>query len=282
VADVPVTVIRDDAASRGLQEISMELPLYQVDVFADRRFGGNPASVCPLGEWLPAETMQAIAAENNQSETAFFVPSGGDYELRWFTPTVEVPLCGHATLASGYIISTFIAPDREAIRFDTKSGMLEVVRRGDVFTLDLPVWPAVATEPSAELASALGAAPEELLRAGDIFLAVFATEDTVRDLSPDMAKLARLPMMGTVATAPGREVDFVSRYFAPAVGIPEDPATGGTHCALIPYWSARLGKRDLHARQVSRRRGELLGRVAGDRVMLSGRAILYLDGRIHL
>jgi PhzF family phenazine biosynthesis protein len=269
-------------AGANFPEISMELPLYQVDVFASRRFSGNPASVCPLQEWLPDETLQAIAAENNQSETAFFVSRGGDCELRWFTPTVEVPLCGHATLASGYVISTFIAPDRDAMRFHTKSGVLEVARRGDVFTLDLPAWPAVATEPSAELAAALGPAPEALLRAGDIFLAVFATEDTVRELSPDMAMLARLPMMGAIATAPGRDVDFVSRFFAPAIGIPEDPATGGTHCTLIPYWSARLGKRDLHTRQVSRRGGELFGRVAGDRVMLSGRAVLYLEGRIHL
>jgi PhzF family phenazine biosynthesis protein len=260
----------------------MELPLYQVDVFADCRFGGNPASVCPLREWLPAETMQAIAAENNKSETAFFVPSNGDYELRWFTPTVEVPLCGHATLASGYVISTFIAPGSNTMRFHTKSGVLEVMRQGDLFTLDLPAWPSIAAEPSVDLATALGAAPETLMRSGDIYLAIYAAEEAVRGLDPDMAKLASLPMMGAIATAPGRDVDFVSRYFAPAVGIPEDPATGGTHCTLLPYWAKRLGKNDLRARQVSRRGGELSGHVAGDRVMLSGRAVLYLDGRIHL
>jgi len=260
----------------------MELPLYQIDVFANRRFGGNPASVCPLQEWLPVETMQAIATENNQSETAFFVPTSDGYELRWFTPTVEVPLCGHATLASGFVVSTFIAPSSHAMRFQTKSGRLDVMRKGDIFTLDLPAWPSIPTDLSVELTVALGAEPEKLMRAGDIYLAVYATEDEVRILSPNMAKLASLPMMGAIVTAPGRDVDFVSRFFAPAIGIPEDPATGGAHCTLIPYWSERLGKNDLHARQISRRGGELFGRLAGDRVMLSGRAVLYLDGRIHL
>jgi PhzF family phenazine biosynthesis protein len=260
----------------------MELPIYQVDAFASRLFTGNPAAVVPLEDWLPAPTMQAIAAENNLAETAFFVPSSGDYELRWFTPTTEVALCGHATLATAYVIATILSPDRNLLRFHTKSGPLEVTRHGEILSLDLPARPPQATPVPDDLAVILGASPATVLRAADDFLVVFAGDQTVRALRPDLVRLAQLPAQGLIVTAPAREVDFVSRYFAPAAGIPEDPVTGAAHCALVPYWSQRLGKTNLHARQVSARGGDLYCRASGTRVVLSGRAVLYLAGRIQV
>jgi PhzF family phenazine biosynthesis protein len=260
----------------------MELPIYQVDAFASRLFTGNPAAVVPLQEWLPAPTMQAIAAENNLAETAFFVPSSGDFELRWFTPTTEVSLCGHATLATAYVIATILSPDRNLLRFHTKSGPLEVTRHGEILSLDLPARPPLPTPVPDDLAVILGASPAAVLRAADDFLVVFAGDQTVRALNPDLGRIARLPAQGVIVTAPSRDVDFVSRYFAPAAGIPEDPVTGAAHCALVPYWSQRLGKTNLHARQVSARGGDLYCRASGARVVLSGRAVLYLEGRIHV
>jgi len=260
----------------------MELPIYQVDAFASRLFAGNPAAVCPLQEWLPGPTMQAIANENNLAETAFFVPSSGDWELRWFTPAAEVSLCGHATLATAFVIATFLAPGRNLMRFHSRSGVLEVARQGEIYSLDLPARPPAPTEAPLEMASFLGAAPESVMRAAEDYVAVFDSEATVKGLQPDLGRLAKLPAEGTIVTAPGRDVDFVTRYFAPAIGIPEDPVTGAAHCALVPYWSQRLGKSNLHARQISARGGELFCRALGQRVMLSGRAVLYLEGRIHV
>jgi predicted PhzF superfamily epimerase YddE/YHI9 len=253
----------------------MRLPLYQVDAFASEVFRGNPAAVCPLGSWLPDATLQAIAAENNLPETAFFVREGGSYRLRWFTPTMEVELCGHATLASGFVL---LKQDGTA-KFLTRSGPLAVTRRGDLLTLDLPALPASPMEPPAALIRGLGAAPRETLRAAN-WLAVLDSEETVRALAPDFASLARLHPYGVIVTAPGDTVDFVSRYFGPSFGIPEDPVTGSAHCTLTPYWSARLGKAKLGARQLSARGGELACEDLGARVALTGRCVLYLDGAI--
>ncbi len=259
----------------------MQLPLYQVDAFAERAFAGNPAAVCPLDAWLPDATMQAIAAENNLSETAFFVANGEGYDLRWFTPAAEIDLCGHATLASAFVIEHFLSPGRTRLRFATKSGVLEVTRDGERFALDLPARPPQACTPPAGIAAALGRQPAEILFA-NAYLALFDEARSVAELQPDLAAIAKLDSDGLIVTAPGEDVDFVSRYFAPHVGIPEDPVTGSTHCALIPYWSRRLGKTRLEARQVSRRGGKLFCEDRGERVIVAGHAVLYLEGRIHV
>jgi PhzF family phenazine biosynthesis protein len=259
----------------------VQIPLYQIDAFTDRLFAGNPAAVCPLDEWLPADQMQAIAAENNLSETAFFVRRGDLYELRWFTPEVEVDLCGHATLASAFVIFTYLEPAREAVRFSTRSGALEVRRQGDLLVMDFPARMPRPCATSPELAQALGAAPAELWEARD-YLAVYESEQQVRALAPDMGALRRVGHFAVIVTAPGSDVDFVSRFFAPASGVPEDPVTGSAHCTLTPYWARRLGKTRLHARQVSARGGELLCEHRGERVLIAGRAVRYLEGAIHL
>ena len=264
----------------------MALPLYQVDAFTDRPFAGNPAAICPLEGWLPDATLQAIAAENNLSETAFFVPDPGpdaDFALRWFTPTVEVDLCGHATLASAFVLMTILEPGRAAVRFSTKvSGVLTVTRgAADGFDMDFPIVPAEPVAPQSSLTAAMGRAPRALL-AGPKWLAVYETEADVLSLAPDFRALAALERDGVIATAQGEAVDFVSRYFAPAAGIDEDPVTGSAHCMLAPYWAARLGKSALTARQISVRGGEVGCRVSGDRVILSGQAALYLVGAIHV
>ena len=259
----------------------MRLPLYQVDAFTDRLFGGNPAAVVPLEQWLPDATLQAIAAENNLAETAFFVPEGAAYALRWFTPTVEVDLCGHATLASAYVIFRFLDPRREQVEFRTlKAGMLRVTRDGDVLALDFPSRPPEPITAPATLATALGKAPAAVLAARD-YLAVYERSEDVAALAPDFAALARLDRFAVIATAPGRDgVDFVSRFFAPAQGIDEDPVTGSSHCTLTPYWAKRLGKTRLEARQISRRVGALTCTLAGERVIIAGRCVLYLEGAI--
>ena len=259
------------------------IPLHHVDAFALELFRGNPAAVCPLETWLDDALLQSIATENNLSETAFFVPEGDRYRLRWFTPVREVPLCGHATLAAASVIFRDLPPSRDHIAFDTLSGPLHVSRRGDLLTLDFPVRPPVPCATPPELLAGLGLPPLEVLfTEGDTnYYAVYGREGDVRDLQPDTALLGRLPH-GVCATAPGESVDFVSRYFVPSYGIPEDPVTGSTHCALPPYWSRRLGKTSLLARQLSARGGELACELAGDRVRISGRAMAYLDGRISL
>jgi PhzF family phenazine biosynthesis protein len=259
----------------------MRLPLYQVDAFTDRLFGGNPAAVVPLEQWLPDATLQAIAAENNLAETAFFVPEGATYALRWFTPTVEVDLCGHATLASAYVIFRFLEPRREQVAFRTlKAGMLRVTREGEVLALDFPSRPPEPVTAPATLAAALGKAPAAVLAARD-YLAVYERPEDVAALAPDFAALARLDRFAVIATAPGRDgVDFVSRFFAPAQGIDEDPVTGSSHCTLTPYWAKRLGKTRLEARQISRRVGALTCTLADERVIIAGRCVLYLEGAI--
>lgn len=260
----------------------MELPLYQIDAFTSRVFAGNPAAVCPLEAWLPDATMQAIAAENNLSETAYFVREKGGYRIRWFTPAVEVDLCGHATLASGYLLLTRLTPDADAVEFASLSGPLRVTRSGKLLALD---FPARSVEPAPildALARALSVPPAALYKTGKRCFAVYETAAQIRMLKPDMAALAALAPDGIAVTAPDSDYDFVSRFFAPSKGIPEDPVTGSTHTTLIPFWAERLGKTTMRAAQLSARGGELHCRLAGDRVEIAGEAVLYMEGRIFL
>jgi PhzF family phenazine biosynthesis protein len=260
----------------------MKLRLFQVDAFASRVFAGNPAAVVPLDAWLPDETLQSIAAENNLSETAFLVGAAGDYHIRWMTPTDEVDLCGHGTLASAWVVFNAIEKGRTEVRFRSKSGPLGVCADGDRLALDFPARPPAPSEESASaLAAALGARAEAVLASRD-YLAVFGSEDAVRALDPDMPKVTALDRMAVIATAAGRDCDFVSRFFAPAVGVPEDPVTGSAHCTLVPYWSKRLGRPKLFARQVSARGGELWCEDRGDRVAIAGRCAGYLEGTIEV
>jgi len=259
---------------------ALRIPVYQVDAFASRVFAGNPAAICPLEQWLPDEQMQAIAAENNLSETAFFVPDGDGYALRWFTPKVEVDLCGNATLASAFVILNRLAPGN-SVRFETKSGALMVTRDGDLLSMDFPSRPPAECTVHPQLTAALGGRPETILGARD-YLVVYRSEDEVRALDPDMEMLKRIDRFAVIATAPGKDADFVSRFFAPAKGVPEDPVTGSAHTTLIPYWSKRLGKKKLHAYQVSPRGGELWCEDRGERVTMSGKAVQFLEGTITL
>ena len=258
----------------------MEIPLYQIDAFTDRVFGGNPAAVCPLQTWLEDDHMQVIAAENNLSETAFFIRHGEDFELRWFTPTKEVDLCGHATLATAYLIFTRLEGGRPEVTFHTRSGALTVGRDGPRLVMDFPAWEVEAVAMPEALAEGLGAEPEALYFAKDRYMALFADEAAVRAVRPDFPALRRLSPGRVIVTAPGADCDFVSRFFAPGSGIDEDPVTGSSHCALIPYWAERLGKTTLHARQVSARGGELFCELRGERVAIAGQAVLYLSGTI--
>jgi len=259
------------------------IPIYQADAFTDKLFGGNPAAVCPLNEWLPAPEMQKIAAENNLAETAFFIPQGNDFELRWFTPELEIDLCGHATLASAHIIFTQLGYQADVIHFHTlKAGRLMVTRNEDLYTLDFPSRVAEPAEAPVGLLEALGGStPVEVLRSRDYML-VYQTEAEVRALRPDFNALSKIDALGIIVTAPGDNSDFVSRFFAPAAGINEDPVTGSAHCNLIPYWADRLSKNDLYAFQVSERLGELWCQLQGDRVLMSGKAVTYLKGEIYV
>ena len=260
----------------------MQIPIYQIDAFAERAFAGNPAAVCPLDDWLPDAVLQGIALENNLSETAFIVRQGEDgYGLRWFTPAVEVPLCGHATLASAYLILTRLEPERERVGFETLSGRLEVVRDGALLTMNLPGDPPQPADAPDLLRQALGKAPTAVLK-GRYWMAVYDREADVRDLMPDIGAIARVEPGNVIITAPGDEVDFVSRFFAPGSGIAEDPVTGSAHCILTPYWVDRLGRDKLTARQISARGGSLFCERAGDRVRLSGPCAFYMEGRIEL
>ncbi len=260
----------------------MKLRQYQVDAFARRVFEGNPAAVCPLDRWLPDATLQAIALENNLSETAFFVPDGPGFHLRWFTPVAEVDLCGHATLASAHVLFEELGYAGQAIEFMTRSGRLIVERRAGMLVMDFPAQPPVPCNAPAALLAGLGAPPVEILAADD-YVVVFDDEEIVRTLAPDMAQLSTLGLRGVCVTAPaapGSEIDFVSRFFAPRYGIPEDPVTGSAHCELAPYWAGRLGKLSLAAYQASARGGDVLCEVRGDRVILSGRAVTFMAGEI--
>ena len=268
----------------------MKLPIYQIDAFANAVFTGNPAAVCPLERWPSDATMQSIAAENNLAETAFFVPraanvvpgaNGPDYDLRWFTPEAEVDLCGHATLASGYVVFTALAPGRDSVTFHSRSGPLTVRRVGERLSLDFPARPPARCDPPAGLVEALGATPREVWMSRDLMV-VFDSEDEVRALRPSFDRIRALGVFGVIVTAPGREVDFVSRFFAPLQGVPEDPVTGSAHCTLVPYWAKRLGRNKLRAHQVSTRGGELHCEDRGERVTIAGRAVKYLEGTIEV
>ena len=256
------------------------IPYFEVDAFANKLFRGNPAGVCPLPKWLDDALMQDIAAENNQAETAFFVPRGDDYELRWFSPAIEIDLCGHATLASAFILFSELGFRGEAVHFHTKSGRLTVSRNGDVFTLDFPSRPPAPSAVPEALVKGLGRKPLEVLKARDYFC-IFPDAEDVRSLQPDFSLLGTLDEK-VIVTAPGNDCDFVSRFFAPMAGVNEDPATGSSHCTLIPYWSERLGKKKLFARQLSKRSGEFFCENAHDRVLIGGNAVLYSRGQIEL
>ena len=263
----------------------MSLHLYQVDAFTNRLFAGNPAAVVPLLEWLPEDVMCAIAAENNLSETAFFIPavdSGADFHLRWFTPTVEVDLCGHATLASAFVLFTELAWQSEMLRFTTASGLLSARRRDDgMITLDFPARPGHEMEVPEGLESAIGQPVVDFRRAV-MNMAVLQDESAVRAVEPDLDYIRHLEGDGLIITAPGDSCDCVSRYFAPNSGIDEDPVTGSAHCTVAPYWAEKLGKASLAARQVSKRGGDVDCALADDRVLISGHACLYSEGRLVL
>jgi PhzF family phenazine biosynthesis protein len=261
----------------------MKIPLYQVDAFTRKVFGGNPAAVCILESTLNDETLQYIAAENNLSETAFLVEkTRGQYELRWFTPTMEVDLCGHATLASAFVLFSFIDSSLSSIDFKTASGILTVAKSGDLLSMDFPARKPVPAESPEYLSEALGIEPGEVLKSRDL-LAVYKDESMIKDMNPDFGLLKQIhDAFAVIITAPGKNSDFVSRFFAPKAGIPEDPVTGSAHCTLIPYWSERLKKQKLHAFQVSKRGGELFCEDLGERVRIAGHSVLYSKGEIYL
>lgn len=259
----------------------MKIRQFQVDAFTTRIFGGNPAAVCPLDAWLEDGLLQAIAAENNLSETAFYVRTKNGFHLRWFTPVAEVDLCGHATLASAHVLFEILGYPGQTIIFETLSGILTVERKGALLIMDFPAAPPVLCVPPGPLLEGLGQQPIEVLAADDYF-AVFDSEDTVRSIRPDFAKLAGLDLRGVIVTARGKQVDFVSRFFAPKLGIPEDPVTGSAHCALTPYWSAKLGRKVLNARQVSKRGGDIQCELKGNRVALAGHAVTFMEAEIFI
>lgn len=259
----------------------MRLPIYQVDAFTDEVFKGNPAAVCPLERWLPDERMQQIAQENNLSETAFFVEEESGYRLRWFTPTTEVDLCGHATLASAHVLFERLNYRDETIRFRSRSGELKVVKDEDRLVMDFPAAGLDKADLPESLERAVGIPPSDLYRDTD-YLYVLETENQVRGLNPDMRLLREVEARGIIVTAPGTEADFVSRFFAPAAGVDEDPVTGSAHTMLAPYWSGRFGKKILTGRQVSERGGTVFCTVNGDRVHIAGNAVLYMEGGIIL
>jgi PhzF family phenazine biosynthesis protein len=264
----------------------MRIPLFHVNAFTNRPFSGNPAAVCPLQEWLDDGWLQKVAAENNLSETAFFVPRGSHFDLRWFTPTCEVGLCGHATLASAYVLLRLQQPGLDEIRFETRrSGALTVRQHDEILSMDFPamVGKTCANPPQALIRGlGPGPRPSSVLAANDTYIAVYETQSVIQNMRPDFAALEQLHPYAVSITAPGDEADFVSRYFAPSYGIPEDPVTGSAHCSLTPYWAERLGKMRLYARQVSERGGELWCEMAENRVIIKGTAVLTLQGSLQI
>jgi PhzF family phenazine biosynthesis protein len=261
----------------------MRTPIFQVDAFTTRRFAGNPAAVMPMESFLDDAVLQAIAAENNLAETAFLVREGDDYRLRWFTPTTEVPLCGHATLASAAVVMERLEPTRNRVVFHSVSGPLTVNRANGGYVMDFPARPSAPVSTPPGLAEALGVVPVEVAVNSFNYLALLGSAQVLRALAPDMAALARLDRVGVIVTAPGDGVyDFLSRYFAPAKGIPEDPVTGAAHCMLAPYWAERLGKTVFRAWQASRRGGEVVCRLVRDRVELEGSCVFYLEGEAEI
>lgn len=257
------------------------MKIYQIDAFTDKIFGGNPAAVCPLDSWLPDALMQSIARENNLSETAFFVRSGDVFEIRWFTPEMEIDLCGHATLATAHVIFTYMRYEKTTINFKYSGGTLTVTISGKLLSMDFPSVFGSATEVTDQMINALGHKPIEALEARDLMV-LFASEQEIIELKPDFVALAQIEHLGVIATAPGEKSDFVSRFFAPRAGIPEDPVTGSAHCMLIPFWAERLNKTSLSAVQLSKRVGMLYCKNNGERVLISGHAITYMIGDLFI
>lgn len=260
----------------------MKIPIYQIDAFTDKIFGGNPAAVCPLEFWPDENVMQKIAAENNLSETAFFVNKEESIEIKWFTPKVEIALCGHATLATAYVIFNFIAPQLNELKFKSMSGELIVTKNEDLITLNFPARIPEKCEAPEGLTAALGKEPAEVFHKLDYYLILFESENDVKQLNPDFSKLKEIGGHGFTCTAPGENSDFVSRFFAPRMGINEDPVTGSAHTNLIPFWSEKLAKQKLHAFQLSERKGELFCENLGERVLISGKAVKYMEGFIEI
>jgi PhzF family phenazine biosynthesis protein len=259
----------------------MEIKIYQIDAFADNTFEGNPAAVCPLDEWVSDELLQKIAEENNLSETAFFVAEDNGYALRWFTPEDEVDLCGHATLATAHVLFQHLAYVKKSILFYTKSGTLEVERSGTGYSMSFPASDVKPIDTPAELKEALGLVPTKTLIAFD-YIVVLDSESQVKSVSPDFVKLQALDLRGVVVTAPGDEVDFVSRCFFPKLRVNEDPVTGSAHCELAPYWAKKLSRNKLFGKQLSQRTGMVQCEVIGDRVILSGNAVDYMSGIVTI
>ena len=264
--------------------MTASIKIYQIDAFTDHLFGGNPAAVCPLDAWLPDTVMQQIAAENNLAETAFYVPQGDDFALRWFTPVVEVDLCGHATLATAYVLFNICHYAQPEIRFHTRSGVLTVQQQEDKLAMNFPTDTFTSTELPSEIAAGLGdVSPQEVFKGKDDFLVVLESQAQVLALAPDFRKLGEYTnTRATIVTAPGEQVDFVSRCFAPQAGIDEDPVTGSAHTTLTPYWAQRLDKKQFIAQQLSSRRGTLWCTHLGDRVVIAGHAVTYLTGEIEI
>lgn len=259
----------------------MELALYYIDAFASKLFEGNPAAVCPLQKWLPDEIMQKIALENNLSETAFFVPKGDGFHIRWFTPTNEVDLCGHATLATAFVIFNILDYDQNIIEFDSKSGLLKVIKDDDNLILDFPAQPPTPCETPQEIINALNITPIECLESED-FIAVLNDESDVQSVEPDFEELKKLGLRGVIITAQSKKYDFVARCFFPGLGIQEDPVTGSAYTQLAPYWAAKLGKDLFNVKQLSARGGELICELYKDRVLISGKAVKYMEGKINI
>ncbi len=259
----------------------MEISLYQIDAFASKLFEGNPAAVCPLNEWLPDEVMQSIAKENNLSETAFFVSKGDGFHIRWFTPKNEVDLCGHATMASAYALFNILGYEKDKIEFESKSGILAVTRDNDWLVMDFPAQPSVPCEIPKEIIEAFDTMPIECLKAED-YIVVFDREIDIESASPDLGQLIKLDLRGVIITAQSGRYDFITRFFAPKYGIPEDPVTGSAYTQLAPYWASTLGSKRFRVKQVSSRGGELACEMLDDRVLIYGKAVKYLEGKINI
>ena len=260
----------------------MELTIYQVDAFTNQLFGGNPAAICPLTKWLPTETMQKIALENNLSETAFILPEGDGYHIRWFTPAIEVDLCGHATLATAHALYAEMGYEGEQVVFNSRSGLLTVSKTGDLYTMNFPTDELKVVPIPNEITTALVIQPMEVFRGKDDYLAIFDNQSTIENFTPDFKILGQLKARGIIASAKGDALDFISRCFFPAAGIDEDPVTGSAHTTMTPYWAKKLNKTKLSARQLSARGGVLECEHLGDRVNISGQAVTYLRGTISL
>ena len=260
----------------------MLIPFYQVDAFTDRLFGGNPAGICPLEQWLADEVMQNIAMENNLSETAFFIPNAEGFHIRWFTPKVEVNLCGHATLASAHVIFQYLGYQKDSIAFESRSGILNVRKEGELLVLDFPANKPQRTALPNDFVQSLNITPVQCYRGKEDYLLLYKSQQEIEALMPDFIRLEKIDARAVIVTAPGDKVDFVSRFFAPRVGVDEDPVTGSAHTVLIPFWAEKLGKNEMKAQQLSRRGGKLFCRLRDDRVDIGGKAVTYLKGEISL